>query len=1249
MSHGIKLVRLSVQDVGALTGRIDVGPFADGVNVISGRNEAGKSTLVEALRAALFERHDARNQKIRALQTHGTRNAPEIWVELDIGGERVSVHKRFLENRFAEVRLHREDTVVHGADAEDLLVAKLEGRRPGRTGATRNDMGLWGLLWVAQDETAYTDPGDALDANVRGALSDAIGRQVGQVLGGKHGERVRIRVIEHAARYFTAKIGTTTGEYRSAEEKLKEASARVKKIEEARAAVENLAAEHQALCEQLREAEHKLPGLEREHADAVAAEHRLNQLEGLLREADSRVATARAVVTAVQQDVDVRASLAREAEQLGAEIKKIDEATGELSQTFEHAKKAAAAAREMAAQARTAALDARAALHTAADDLDRARRRDEAARAARDLRAAEAVDGDIAEATRRLEKETIDERAFEQLECLAASAAALRARLDAEGTRIVVYPAEGEALVRSVGGPARIDVPGIGVLDVEPARPGLAQALADAERRRLQLEEALLALGVADVPAARARHAMRMEAEREAEAIGTEMRRLAPKGLDALEHEVRGHQAERARLEAALDEAARADREREVSLRGLAANRLDEAALDGLRRREQDVVALRAACDAIGTRVEMLALTGLRIRTGDGEALQPLTAGQRRALILTRGTTVVLDEVAEIRLEPRGEDLAESRARLDRAERDLAATLQALEVASVEDATEAARAWVRLDAARKRAEERLVEAAPRGLETLRAEVGAVRAQSLVAEAALASARSAFARRAQIEVELSQNRVTGDGLARLMTLERELGDAELAIERLQARVRAVAGPVAAGPRCEWAVTRAVRPEMVQNLAWEIIPGELGSGLDVDGIERRFRESLERADVPDLDAAKARFRARLALVVRLAELRKQLRSLAPDGLDALRSRAAAFGNAEEAHSTTAGDEASAGVAVLQTAVDERREEVRTREASAEHAAELSDRSERELRVLEGSLGEAAAVRHEKAARVHVVIDKLAVLRENVPDTNLWQRNTTAQWELEQALASARNAAAELEAAAPQMLRGEVQRAKGAIDSHRRRIADLHDKVLRRKTLLDQAAVEGHFEELGEAQVEQLEAAEALARVEREARAARLLSTVVEDAYAESQRLFLAPVLKEASPYLSKLRPGTEIRMTRDLKLDKVVRRGAEEDFGQLSGGTREQLSVIVRLSLARVMARDKRPLPLILDDTMGWTDDARFLSMVQILRDAASELQIILLTCHPDRFSRFQAEYSADLDRLREVPSPAPEPLAGHRAP
>lgn len=1240
MSQGIKLVRLAVQHVGVITGRLEVGPFADGINVIGGGNEVGKSTLVEALRAALFERHDSKNQKVKALQTHGTRNAPEVFVELDIGGDRISMRKRFLEGCSAELRLHRDGTVVRDADADDHLLTLLDGRRPGKRGSTRNDMGLWGLLWVAQDDSAHADPGDALDENVRGALSDAIGRQVGQVLGGKHGERVRSQVIEHVADYFTPKTGVATGEYRAAEERVRLAEERVKKIAEAMAEVETWAAEHQALGEQLREAQLQIPQLERELDDAVAAEQRVQELQSLLREAESRVAAAKAVVHAIEQEVDARASLVLETRQLEAGIEKCHEAAGELAQASDHAKKSAASAREAARQSRTAASDARTGLDTATGELERARRREEAERILGDLRAAEEVGGAAAEAEQRLEAEKIDEPALEQIESLSAKTAALRARLDSEGTRIVVFSAEGEAAVHSVGCPARIDVPGLGELEVEPARPGLARAVADAEKRRTKLEEALLALEVADVSTARVRRAKRAEAEQEAEALGVQKTKLAPEGLDALDREVRARHAERVRCESALDEAARADRERGESLRALAGNRLDEAAMDGLRQREREVAVARAACDAIGTSVEVLALTDLRVRMGDGETAQVLPAGGRMALTSITGTTVTLEEIAAIKLEPRGHDLAASRARLERGERDLADTLMALGVRSATDAAEAARAWARADALRRQADDRLADVAPQGLAALRAEVERTSARGAAAEGALVEARRVFARHAEVEVEVSQNRITEEALSRLTAIERELGEAEAAIEKLQARVRAVGGAIASGGPRQWAVARPTRLEGPQRLVWEIVPGEVGQGLDVDGLERRLREALQRLGTTDLDSARARFRARLTTDAQVAELRKRLCGLAPDGLEALRARTAALELADSSRSSSDVGSVAVDVAPLRRAVEERRFELRALEASAERDAEAADRAEREARVLEISRGEIEAAHREKSARLQVVRDKLTVLRAREQDATLAERKQTARAELDRAVETARIALSDLEAATPRLLRDEVLRAKGAIESHRRSIAALYDKVQERKVLLDRASVEGHFELFEAAQVELLQAKDALERVTRHARAARLLSTVVEDAYAESQQVFLAPVLTEAKPYLSRLRPGTDLRMTRDLRLEKVVRRGAEEDFGQLSGGTREQLSVIVRLSLARVMARDNRPLPLILDDTMGWTDDGRFLSMVQILRDAASELQIILLTCHPARFARFQAEYAVDLDRLREVRAPAP---------
>ncbi|MCA9560335.1 MAG: hypothetical protein KC583_17420, partial [Myxococcales bacterium] len=148
------------------------------------------------------------------------------------------------------------------------------------------------------------------------------------------------------------------------------------------------------------------------------------------------------------------------------------------------------------------------------------------------------------------------------------------------------------------------------------------------------------------------------------------------------------------------------------------------------------------------------------------------------------------------------------------------------------------------------------------------------------------------------------------------------------------------------------------------------------------------------------------------------------------------------------------------------------------------------------------------------------------------------------------------------------------------------------------------------------------------------ARALFEAVEARYAETQRRFLAPVVQEARPYLQAIRPGTQLQMTPALTVDKVVRAGAEEAFDQLSGGTREQLSVIVRLALARVLARDGTAMPLILDDTMGWTDDGRFLQMTRILRNAAKEMQLIILTCHPGRFARLQPERTIDLEQLRK---------------
>src|SRR3954468_19359832 len=83
MSDGVKVVSLSLRDVGGLDAQIDLGPFGGGVSVISGRR-AESAALVAALRAALFDRHDERHEGIKALQEQGTRSGPEIQLDLTL-------------------------------------------------------------------------------------------------------------------------------------------------------------------------------------------------------------------------------------------------------------------------------------------------------------------------------------------------------------------------------------------------------------------------------------------------------------------------------------------------------------------------------------------------------------------------------------------------------------------------------------------------------------------------------------------------------------------------------------------------------------------------------------------------------------------------------------------------------------------------------------------------------------------------------------------------------------------------------------------------------------------------------------------------------------------------------------------------------------------------------------------------------------------------------------------------------------
>ena len=93
-----------------------------GVIVIHGDNEQGKSTILDALHAALYEKHGGRSGRVRAWKPVGRDVSPSVSATATIGPVTFTITKNWLKAPKAELHItapHRESFT--GGDAEEKL------------------------------------------------------------------------------------------------------------------------------------------------------------------------------------------------------------------------------------------------------------------------------------------------------------------------------------------------------------------------------------------------------------------------------------------------------------------------------------------------------------------------------------------------------------------------------------------------------------------------------------------------------------------------------------------------------------------------------------------------------------------------------------------------------------------------------------------------------------------------------------------------------------------------------------------------------------------------------------------------------------------------------------------------------------------------------------------------------------------------------------------------------------------------
>lgn len=210
----MKLRKLSVNQFKRFTEPTQLVELRDGLNLVVGPNELGKSTMVDALQAVLFQRYSSRARPIVELQNDRSRAAPVVELVFEIDGAEYTLTKRFVKNFYAQ--LECPDGARLEADAAEAELRRLLGfAEAARGGASPETLGMWGVLWVQQGQS-FRKP--SLPDLALASLSASLESEVGMVLGGRRGRELPQVIEKRRDELISAERHHPRGEYKTAVE-----------------------------------------------------------------------------------------------------------------------------------------------------------------------------------------------------------------------------------------------------------------------------------------------------------------------------------------------------------------------------------------------------------------------------------------------------------------------------------------------------------------------------------------------------------------------------------------------------------------------------------------------------------------------------------------------------------------------------------------------------------------------------------------------------------------------------------------------------------------------------------------------------------------------------------------------------------------------------------------------------------------------------------------------------------------------
>ncbi len=483
-----------------------------GVVVVSGANEIGKSSMIEALDLLLESKDRSTKKEVKQVKPTHADVGSEVTAEISTGPYRFVYHKRFHKKSETQLTVLEPRREQHSGDeAHDRVQAML---------AETVDTELWHAQRVLQAAATA-----AVDLSGCDALTRALDIAAGDTATLSGTEPVLVeRIDAEYGRYFTP-TGRATGEWSAAIAALHGAEEEVQRCAAAVAEVDDRVHRHAALSAELADLSPLQQAAAVRQTAAQAAAGKIAQLSEQVKEAELIAAAAAATSTASKGAQTERLRLRTETDTRAATVATLEAAAREATEAQATAQEVTVAAGAVVEEADQLLAAAQQRAEAARRIVDEVAHRDEVEKLAARLTKIDATQRDRDLISDELSIIALTDNLFQQIERAAAAVERVEGQLalvsatvefvaatDIElvvGDQRVSLPA-GQSWSTTAGGATEIEVPGILTARFTPGTTAL-DIQAEYAAAQQNLAAVLAAAQVADVAAARSTDQRRRE------------------------------------------------------------------------------------------------------------------------------------------------------------------------------------------------------------------------------------------------------------------------------------------------------------------------------------------------------------------------------------------------------------------------------------------------------------------------------------------------------------------------------------------------------------------------------------------------------------------------------------------------------------------------------------------------------------------------------------------------------------------